>query len=92
MAAVLRLVATVIDLADGDPTKGNLSSGRRWRCDRLPRALPDGPGPAGLADDFAQAVAMAACGRPPLPSRCDLLHVRSRDSRWGAAARRDRPA
>jgi adenylate cyclase len=65
MAEVLRLAQRVIDLADGDPTKGNLIFGSplaaaiafrgaaRW-CLGIP----------GWKDDFAQAVAMARATDP----------------------------
>ena len=77
MAEVLRLAQRVIDLADGDPTKGNLIFGSplafaiafrgaaRW-CLGIP----------GWKDDFDQGRRHGACGRPRLPGRCDLLHVR----------------
>ena len=65
MAEVLRLAQRVIDLAEGDPTKGNLIIGSplayaiafrgvaRW-CLGIP----------GWRDDFAQAVAMARAVDP----------------------------
>ena len=93
MAEVLRVAQRVIDLADGDPTMGDLIIGSplavaiacagraRW-CLGIP----------GWKDDFHQAVAMARAVRPDHACRCDVVHVRSRDPVRGAAARCDHAA
>ena len=93
MAEVLRWSQTVIDLADGDPAKGQLHSvlGRRWRA-RWRRAVrPDGPGRPGWRDDLDQAVAMARSA-DPLALAVVILQLRRAIPQWGAVGRRLRAA
>ena len=69
MTDVLRLAQRVIDLADGDPTKGNLIIGSPLALAITMRgAARCCLGFAGWKDDLRQAVAMVACARPPVTS------------------------
>ena len=69
MAEALRWSQTVIDLADGDPAKGQRSSsGRRWRVALATRGTARWAlGRPGWRDDFDRAVAMAR-----RPARCRM--------------------
>ena len=65
MAEALRWSQTVIDLADGDPTKGNFAlrvavGGGAGHA----RHRPMRAGPCGWRDDFDQALAMARSTDP----------------------------
>ncbi|MFN8071505.1 MAG: adenylate/guanylate cyclase domain-containing protein [Mycobacterium sp.] len=60
LADVLRWTQTVIELADGDPTKGNLVIGSPLAVAMAARAFGRwGLGLAGWKEDFAEAVAIA---------------------------------
>ena len=60
LADVLRWTQTVIELADGDPTKGNLVIGSPLAVAMAARAFGRwGFGTCGLKEDFAEAVAIA---------------------------------
>ena len=64
---MLRWSQRVIDLADGDPSKGNFISGPRWRSPLTTRAMARYClGRPGWRDDLRHGLAMARSTDPVL--------------------------
>ena len=93
LTEVLRLAQCVIDLADGDPSKGNLILGSPLVLALAIRGNARwARGILGWRDDYDEAVAIARAGGRNDACRCDVLQVRCGDPLWGVDARCDRPA
>ena len=68
IADLLRWSQTVIDWADGDPTKGNLVVGSPLAMALMWRGVPDSGGRHGWREDLDDAIAMAQNStRQPTP-------------------------
>ena len=89
MAEALRWSQTVIDLADGDPTKGNVVFGSPLAVALASRGTARWAlGRAGWRDDFDRALAMARGADPMSHAVVNMYAYGSRDSGRGAAGRR----
>jgi hypothetical protein len=89
MGEALRWSQTAIDLADGDPTKGNFIIGSPLAVTRALRGIARlAVGRPGWRDDLDQAFAMAREGRPAVVCHRHRVHLLFRDNEWGAAGRR----
>ena len=93
MAEVLRWSQTVIDLADGDPTKGNFILGSPLAVALASRGIARWAlGRPGWRDDLDEAVAMARSTDPMSHALVITCKYGSGDSGRGAAGRRRRAA
>ena len=91
MSDVLRWSQRVIDLADGDPTKGNFIFGSPLALALTTRAIARyWLGRPGWRDDQRQALAMARSDRPRVLRRGCHQRLLLRNIGWGAEARRFR--
>ena len=89
VADTLRLSQTVIDLADGDPTKGNIVFGSPLAMALATRGTALWAlGRAGWRDDYDRALAMARGADPMSLCLRHRIHLRFRDTGWCAAGRR----
>ena len=89
----LRWSQKVIDLADGDPAKGNFIVGSPLAFALTTRAMVRyALGRPGWRDDLQQALAMARQRRPLLLPHGGRLHLFAGNTRWRAEARRFRDA
>ena len=87
MAEVLRWSQIIIDLAHGDPTKGNLVIGSPLAIALATRgnaryALGD----PGWRDDLDRAAAMARENRPVVACACRPVHLRCRNQSLGSCS------
>ena len=93
MAEVLRLAQTVIDLAEGDPTKGNFVIGSPLAAALAARGdRPMGPGPPRMAGRSRRRRHDGSRDRSVVVCHRHRLHVPRGDSSWGAPGRRHRAA
>ena len=93
MAEALRWSQTVIELADGDPTKGNIVFGSPLAVALASRGTARWAlGRAGWRDDLRPGAGHGPGGRPNVACRRHHVRLRFRDSGRSAAGRRRRAA